>query len=30
MTEPDYSYYDALLRYCELRYNPNHDARKEF
>lgn len=25
MTEPDYSYYDALLRYCELRYNPNHD-----
>lgn len=21
----DYSYYDALLRYCELRYNPYHD-----
>lgn len=23
--EVDYSYYDALLRYCELRYNPYHD-----
>lgn len=23
--EPDYSYYDALLRYHELRYNPYHD-----
>ena len=23
--EIDYSYYDALLRYCELRYNPYHD-----
>jgi HK97 family phage prohead protease len=22
---PDYSYYDALLRYHELRYNPYHD-----
>ena len=23
--EPDYSYYDAMLRYLELRYNPYHD-----
>jgi len=22
---PDYSYYDAVLRYLELRYNPYHD-----
>lgn len=23
--DPDYSYYDAMLRYLELRYNPYHD-----
>lgn len=28
--EPDYSYYDALLRYCELRYNPYHDDKGRF
>lgn len=26
----DYSYYDALLRYCELRYNPYHDDKGRF
>ena len=28
--EPDYSYYDALLRYHELRYNPYHDDKGRF
>lgn len=27
---PDYSYYDALLRYFELRYNPYHDEKGRF
>ena len=27
---PDYSYYDALLRYHELRYNPYHDDKGRF
>lgn len=28
--EPDYSYYDAMLRYLELRYNPYHDDKGRF
>ena len=28
--EVDYSYYDALLRYFELRYNPYHDEKGRF
>lgn len=28
--EIDYSYYDALLRYHELRYNPYHDDKGRF
>lgn len=28
--EPDYSYYDAMLRYHELRYNPYHDDKGRF
>lgn len=27
---PDYSYYDAMLRYLELRYNPYHDDKGRF
>ena len=28
--EHDYSYYDALMRYLELRYNPYHDDKGRF
>ena len=27
---PDYSYYDALIKYFELRYNPYHDEKGRF